>query len=83
MRTPSYSATDNVAGFLASLSLAISGVAMVRQPGLLAPAAVLVALVASRMTLAYRALTVAAVWVSALAFVVGMTVAVVTENAIF
>ena len=83
MSAPAYSATDNVAGFLAALSLALSGIAMVRQPGLLAPAAVVVALVAARMTVAYRTLTVAAVWVSALAFVVGMAVAVITDNAIF
>ncbi len=83
MSTPSYTTTDNVAGFLAALSLALSGVAMVRQPGLLAPAAVIVAVVAARMTVAFRALTTAAVWISALAFLVGMTVAVVTDNAIF
>jgi hypothetical protein len=83
MSTTSYTTTDNVAGFLAALSLALSAVAMVRQPGLLAPAAVIVAIVAARMTVAYRTLTAAAVWVSALAFLVGMTVAVVTDNAIF
>jgi hypothetical protein len=83
MSTSASTTTDSVAGFLAALSLALSGIAMVRQPGLLAPAAVIVALVATRMTLAFRTLTTAAVWVSALAFVVGMTVAVVTDNAIF
>jgi len=83
MSTPRYSATDSVGGFLAALSLALSGIAMVRQPGLLAPAAALVAIVAARMTVAYRTLTVVAVMVAAAAFLIGMTVAVLTDSSIY
>jgi hypothetical protein len=81
--TPRYSTTDSVAGFLAALSLALSGIAIVRQPGLLAPAAALVAIVAARMTVAYRTLTFVAVMAAALAFLVGMTVAVLTDSRIY
>ena len=83
MSTRDYTTGDSVAGFLAALSLALSGLAMVRQPGLLAPAAALVAIAASRMTLAYRTLTGIAVAVAVVAFVVGMTVAVLTDGALY
>lgn len=83
MSTPSHSATDSVAGFLAAFSLALSGIAMVRQPGLLAPVAALVAIVAARMTVTHRTLTAVAVGVAALAFLVGMSVAVITDGALY
>jgi hypothetical protein len=83
MSTPRDTTTESVAGFLAALSLALSGIAMVRQPGLLAPAAALVAIVAARMTVAYRTLTFVAVLGSAFAFLVGMTVAVLTDSRIY
>lgn len=70
---------DSVAGFLAAFSLALSAIALVRQPGLLAPVAVLVALVALRMTEAHRRLAGVAVAVAGTAFLVGMSIAVVTD----
>jgi ABC-type Mn2+/Zn2+ transport system permease subunit len=74
---------DTVAGFLCAFSLALSGVAVVRNPGLLAPAAILVALVAARMTESHRTLADVAVAVSALAFFFGMIVAIVTDSPLF
>jgi hypothetical protein len=47
---------DLVAGFLCAFSFALSGIALARSPGVLAPAAILVALVASRMTESHRTL---------------------------
>ena len=74
---------DRVAGFLCAFSLALSGVALARSPGLLAPAAILVALVAVRMTQAYRTLAAAAVAVSTLAFFFGMVISIATDNSLF
>ena len=74
---------DRVAGFLCAFSFALSGIAIARTPGLLATAAIIVALVAARMTETHRRLAAVAVGVAAAAFVVGMFVAVVTDNGIY
>jgi hypothetical protein len=71
---------DTVAGFLAAFSLALSAVALVRQPALLASAAILVALLAARMGEAYRRLAAVAVTIGVLSFVVGMAIAVWAET---
>jgi hypothetical protein len=80
---PQQRRADTVAGFLCAFSLALSGIAVVRSPGLLAPAAILVALVAARMTESHRTLAAATVAVSALAFFFGMVVAIVTASPLF
>jgi hypothetical protein len=74
---------DRVAGFLCAFSFALSGIAVVRNPGLLATAAILVALVATVMTRTHRTLASVAVGVGALAFFVGMVLAVLTDNALY
>jgi len=74
---------DTVAGFLCAFSLALSGIALARNPGLLAPAAILVALVAVRMTEAHRTLAAVAVAVSGFAFFFGMIVAIVTDAPLY
>lgn len=74
---------DTVAGFLCAFSLALSGIALVRQPALLAPAAIVVALLAARMTVTYRRLAAVAVWVAALSFLVGMSIAVWADVSLF
>ena len=74
---------DRVAGFLCAFSFTLSGIAIARTPGLLAPAAVLVALVAARMTEAHRTLAGVAVAVAGLAFFFGMVVATATDNALY
>ena len=75
--------TDTVAGFLCAFSFAISGIALVRIPGLLAPAAILVALVAARMTDRHSTLAAVAVAASALAFFFGMLVAITTDSPLY
>jgi hypothetical protein len=72
-----------VAGFLCAFSFALSGIAIARTPGLLATSAIIVALVAARMTETHRRLASVAVGVGAAAFVVGMSVAVLTDNGIY
>jgi hypothetical protein len=74
---------DRVAGFLCAFSLALSGIAVVRTPGLLATAAILVAFVAVVMTRSHRTLAAASVAVGAAAFFVGMVVAVLTDSALY
>jgi hypothetical protein len=74
---------DRVAGFLCAFSFVLSGLALVRTPGLLATAAVLVALVAVVMTRAHRTLAAVAVAVAGLAFFFGMVIAVLTDNALY
>lgn len=68
---------------MAAFSLALSGIAIVRQPGLLAPAAILVALVAARMSEAHRRLAAVAVGVAGVAFVLGLVVAVLTDASLY
>jgi thiamine monophosphate synthase len=74
---------DRVSGFLCAFSFALSGIAMTRNPGLLATAAILVALVAVVMTNAHQKLAAAAVAVAGAAFFIGMVVAVLTDSGIY
>ena len=74
---------DRIAGFLCAFSFALSGIAIARTPGVLATAAVIVALVAARMTQTRRTLAAVAVGVAGAAFVLGMTVAVLTDGGIY
>jgi hypothetical protein len=74
---------DRVAGFLCAFSFALSGVAIARHPGLLAPAAIIVALVAARMTESHRTLAGVAVVVSGLAFFIGMVIAISTDSPLY
>jgi ABC-type Mn2+/Zn2+ transport system permease subunit len=74
---------DMVAGFLCAFSFALSGIAIARSPGVLAPAAILVALVAARMTESHRTLAGVAVAVSALSFFLGMLVAISTDTPLY
>lgn len=74
---------DRVAGFLCAFSLTLSGLALVRTPGVLATAAVIVALVAAVMTRAHRTLAAVSVAVAASAFLIGMVVAVLTDSGLY
>jgi len=74
---------DRVAGFLCAFSFALSGIAIARTPALLATSAIMLALVAARMTETHRRLASVAVFIGASAFVGGMAVAVVTDNGIY
>jgi hypothetical protein len=80
---PQPNRADRVAGFLCAFSFALSGLAIARNPGVLATAAIIVALVAARMTQAHRTLAAAAVAVGAVAFVLGMIVAVLTDSGLY
>jgi len=74
---------DRVAGYLCAFSFALSGIAVVRNPGILATSAILVALVAVVMTRAHRTLAAVAVAVATAAFFLGMVVAVLTDSSLY
>jgi ABC-type Mn2+/Zn2+ transport system permease subunit len=75
--------TETVAGFLCAFSFTLSGIALARTPGLLAPVAIILALVAARMTDRHRTLAGVAVIVSALAFFFGMLVSISTDSPLY
>ena len=82
------SAADVIGGLMAAASLFLSGIAMglglllelEARPVRTAGAAILLALVASVMTRRDRTLALVATVFAAIAWVVGLTVAVITEN---
>jgi hypothetical protein len=84
-------AADVIAGLLAVASIVLSGIAMGfglllqldAHPARLAPVAIVVALVAARMSSRFQSLALKAALFGAFAFVVGMTVAVVTDGPLF
>lgn len=86
-----YRSADAVAGLLGSASVVLSAIAMggglllsvEAYPARTAPAAIVLALVAARMSARFQRLALKATLFAALAFVVGMTVAVVTESPLF
>jgi hypothetical protein len=85
------SASDTVAGLLAVASIVLSGIAMGlglllqldAHPARLAPVAIVVALVAARMSSRHQSLALKAALFGALAWVIGMTVVVVTDGPLF
>lgn len=82
------SAGDVVAGLLAVASIVLSAVAMGlglllqvdAHPARLAPVAIVIALVAARMSARYQSLALKAALFGAFAWVVGMTIAIVTDG---
>ena len=74
---------DAIAGFLAALSILGSAIGLVYRPARLIPFAILVAVIAVAMGGRNARLAAAAVVIGGICFVVGMAVAVVTNNAVF
>ena len=73
---------DNMAGFLAACSLVLSGLSLAMSPALFVPVAAILAFVAARMSGRNGVLTAVALFASIVAFVVGMTLAVITEHSL-
>jgi hypothetical protein len=82
------SATDTIAGLLAAASIVLSAIAMGlglileldARPGRTSFAAIVLALVAARMSSRYQSLALVATLIAMVAWVVGMTLVVLTEN---
>jgi hypothetical protein len=89
--TSSTSGRDTVAGLIAVASVALSGIAMhagfflgvEARPARTAPIALVLAIVAGRMSERFDGTAKKAMLFSGLAWVVGMTIAVLTEAPLF
>jgi hypothetical protein len=87
-RTGHRAATDTVAGLLAAASIVLSGIAMGfglllqlhAHPARLVPVAIVLAIVAARMSERYQSFALKAALFAGFAWVVGMTVAIVTDG---
>ena len=83
-----HGAVDTVAGLLAMASIVLSalgaGVGILLElephPARVIPVAVVLAIVAGRMSARHATLARAAIYIAMVAWVVGMTLAVITEN---
>lgn len=83
-----FTTMDAVAGLMAAASVTLSGVAMhagfflgiEAHPARTAPIAMILAIVAGRMSTRFEAMARKAMFFSVLAWVVGMTIAVLTEK---
>jgi hypothetical protein len=87
-RGESFGAVEAISGLLAMASIVLSCVAagfgllleLEARPARLVPPAIVLALVAARMSDRFRRLALAAVAFAMIAWVLGMTLAVVTES---
>jgi hypothetical protein len=78
-----WTTADTVAGFLATVSIFASALGVVWRPLRLLPFAVILALVAARMSARQQHLAGVAVAFAVVCWTVGMTIAVVTENPLY
>lgn len=78
-----WSTADTVAGFLATLSIVASALALVWRPVRLIPFAVVLALIAARMSERNQRIAWYAVVAAVICWTVGMTIAVLTENPLY
>jgi hypothetical protein len=74
---------DAIAGLLAALAIFVSLISIAYRPGRLVPAALLMALLATAIGGRHQRLAALAVAVGAVCFVVGMVLAVLTDNPLY
>ena len=78
-----WSTADTVAGFLATISIFASAIGLVWRPARIIPAAVLVALIAARMSARNQRIAFYAVIAGVICWTAGMSIAVITENPLY
>ena len=78
-----WSTADTVAGFLATLSIFASALGLIWHPARLIPFAVVVALIAARMSERNQRIAFYAVIAAVVCWTAGMTIAVITENPLY
>ena len=78
-----WSVNDTMAGFLATASIFGSALGLVWRPVRILPVAILLALIAARMSARQQRLAGIAVGAAVVCWTLGMTIAVVTENPLF
>lgn len=74
---------DAIAGLLAALAIFVSLISLAYRPGRLVPAALLMALLATAIGGRHQRLGALAIAVGAVCFVVGMALAVLTDNPLY
>jgi hypothetical protein len=78
-----HSAVDAVAGLLAAAAIALSAIAIVERPVRFAPVALVLALIAARMSVRFQRLALGAAVAGMVGWVLGMSFAVITDNPLF
>jgi Co/Zn/Cd efflux system component len=78
--TTRWTPSDTVAGFLATLSILASALALVYRPVRILPFAIVLALIAATMSARNQRLAGWAIVAAVVCWTLGMTIAVVTEN---
>jgi hypothetical protein len=78
-----WSTTDTVAGLLAMISIFASCLGMIYRPVRIIPFAIVVALIAARMSERQQRLAAWAVGAAVICWTVGMSIAVITKNPLF
>ena len=78
-----WSVVDTMAGLLATVSIFASALGLIWRPLRIVPFAVLLALIAGRMSARQERLATFAVAASVVCWTVGMTIAVATKNPLF
>jgi hypothetical protein len=81
--TGRWTAADTIAGLLATVSIFTSAVGLAYRPVRLIPFAILLAFIAARMSDRQQRLAGLAIAASVICWTVGMTIAVITENALY
>jgi hypothetical protein len=76
-------AREGVAGLMAAAALFVSLVGVIHKPARLIPVAIVLALVSARMTERHSRLAALAVAAAVVCWTVGMTIAVLTERALY
>jgi hypothetical protein len=82
-QTESHGAAEAIAGLLAALSIFVSCIGLAYRPGRLIPVAILAAILATAIGGRNSRLAAIAVAIGGVCFVVGMAVAVLTDNPIY
>ena len=78
-----WSAADNVAGFLATLSIFASAIGLIWRPVRMIPFAIVIALIAARMSARNERIAWYAIVEAVICWTAGMTIAVVTKNPLY
>jgi hypothetical protein len=78
-----WSSADTIAGFLATLSIFASSLGLIWRPVRLIPFAVVIALIAARMSERNQRIAWFAVVAAVVCWTAGMTIAVITESPLY
>lgn len=78
-----WSTADTLAGFLATLSMFASALGLIWRPVRIIPFAIVIALIAARMSARNERIALYAMLIGVVCWVAGMTIAVITKNPLY